>query len=191
MEKVKDIKQHTRMECQRVYTRESVLHSFRESGTNNSDDTIITAMQTEMLPYAIFMLLKPAALHCASHNRLYLSKADLAVGRILCDWPYFVLHGGKNLLDIKELGYTISEQMKLIGDVCVRHKISSTLDVKVSKDMLVCLQVEIESNIRGFVKYMQNLCNTTRFGSRNFQQALSTILRDDHYLQHENRFAVY
>ena len=180
-----------KMTCQLVYKKEAVVQSFREFGTINNDDAIITSMQSEMLPYAIFTLLKPAVLHCVHNNRQYLNKNDLEFGRMFCDWPYFVLYGSKSLLDPKEVYYAVSEHLKLIADICVRHKIASTVDVKISKDVLALLQYEIECNIRGFIKYMQNLCSSSKFGCRVFHDTLSSILKDDYYLKYENTFGVY
>jgi hypothetical protein len=177
--------------AQLAFPEASVLRSFREVGADAGDTSIVTRMQTEMLPHAMLSLLKPAVLHCVRSNRTYLSKADVAFGRAFADWPSVVVHDEPWLVDPAMLYPSVADHTKLIGDVCVRHHIVSTAAVKVSKEVVGVLAREIECSVRGFVDHMRDLSDSKHFVSTHFHDALRSILRDDIYLKHESSLKVY
>lgn len=173
----------------KVLTCSQVDSLLSERGLTYGDDTVVSCMQCEVLPHAILHVIRPAVLACLRSKRTYVGTSDLLFAHNLNTWPS--ADGKGEVLTPRYVLRAVDEHIKLVSDICVRHKIASTVHVRVSKQMCASVQQEVEKNLRGFVKYLCDHSQTKRVGRKDVEAALSDIVGDKHYLQYERNFSVY
>lgn len=167
----------------------AVKQTLREFGLERGDDLIVPQMQNELLPRALFGVVKGAVVNAIRCGRKFVREEDVAMARRLAPLPVKAPpEGAGAILDSKPFGQLMEEQIRVWLLLVEKYSGIEVSPLRVSSDVADLMQRYTEGAVRHFTHSMQLRAASARVNVRHFDSCMKDFLRDESYLENMDGF---
>lgn len=160
-----------------VFPDFAVKQAFQELDIERADDAIIASIQSDLVTRCLIIVLKGSLVHCELHKRKYINQSDMQYAMDCCVLPRSNRKSSElgYLLDTREFGHMCASHVRLL--VNTLHKLGMECgEAKLSHEMLLLLQDQVESLIRAFLETIVRNNQGRQIGYRLFDEYMFRLM---------------
>lgn len=134
-----------------VFPDYSVKQAMREFDIDRDDDTILSAIQSDLTCRCLVFVLRGAMVSCTLHKRKYINDKDIEYALMTAPFP----RSNKSsreigyLLDTRYFGPMCTSIIDILTEMMFKHELDCP-GMKISAEVLISVQEATECLVRGF-----------------------------------------
>ena len=162
---------------QNVLPSGSVNSLFSETNLNRMDDIVIASMQAELVTACLVPLLKSMIVSCTLAKRKYINERDIVYARAVAPVPRSTRTSAKQgyLLETRQFGKLCISHIDIIADLMNKNNLECG-SIKISSEILLHIQEEVEAHIRGCFEHFSKNCKSGGYSYRLFDIQLAKLM---------------